>query len=222
MRKPRLFIVCFTALVLLNFPVVARAGKISGTVQVKGLRSPANILVYLAKTPALGMDFEGASFDMDQKDLTFYPHVLPIPVGATVRFPNSDKVDHNVFSLSRTKKFNLGSYKPGEAKTIRFDRSGIVELRCDVHAEMLAYILVMKNPYYAVTDAKGRFEIPDVKLLGKQGIKGVPDLPAGEYHLKTWHKKLKSTKASTILAQEGVVSIQLNLTRGPSSVLYKR
>lgn len=207
---------------LVHGPVTAHAGTITGTVQVKGLRSPVNILVYITKTPGLDVDFKAAKFVMDQKDLTFLPHVLPIPVGATVQFPNNDKVDHNVFSLSRTQKFNLGSYKPGEAKTIRFDKPGIVELRCDVHAEMLAYILVMKNPYYAVTDEKGNFEIPDLNLLGQQGINGVVDPTPGEYRLKTWHKKLKSTKSLITVPKEGNVSIELNLKRGPSGVLYKR
>jgi hypothetical protein len=137
-------------------------------------------------------------------------------------FPNNDQVDHNVFSLSRTQKFNLGSYKSGESKTVRFDTPGIVELRCDVHAEMLAYILVMKNPYYAVTDAKGRFEIPDVKLMDQKGIKGITELPPGKYTLKTWHKKLKSKRETVTVPEEGAVSIQLKLTRGPSGVLYKR
>ena len=210
------------ALVLVYFPVWASSGKITGSVKVKGLRSPANILVYLTKAPPVVMDLDTVSLVMNQKDLTFFPHVLPVPVGATVLFPNNDEVDHNVFSLSRAQKFNLGSYSFGESKTMRFDTPGVVELRCDVHAEMLAYILVMKNPYYAVTDAKGRFEIPDVKLPDQKGIKGVFDLPPGKYTLKTWHKKLKSKKKTVTVTEQGGASILLKLTRGTSGVLYKR
>ena len=114
------------------------AGTISGTVKVNGLRSPANVLVYLNEAPQPAMDLSGARFTMDQLNLTFIPQVLPVLVGAAVEFPNNDKVDHNIFSLSRTKQFNLGSYKPGEHRTVVFDQEGIVELRCDVHAEMLA------------------------------------------------------------------------------------
>jgi cytochrome c biogenesis protein CcdA len=72
--------------------------------------------------------------------------------------------------MSRTKKFNLGSYKPGEIKTVLFEKPGIVELRCDVHAEMSAFIMVMKNPYWAVTDAKGRFEIPEIYMAFAAGL----------------------------------------------------
>ncbi len=199
----------------------ALAGTISGTVKVKGLRTAANILVYLNKAPQPQMDLSNTRFSMDQKDLTFLPHVLPIPVGATVQFPNNDKVDHNVFSLSRTKKFNLGSYGPGQTQKVVFDKPGIVELRCDVHAEMLAYIMVMKNPYFAVTDAKGHFTIPDVHYLETHGITGVTDIPAGNYSLKNRHAKLKTGKQSVTVPAQGTVQVELDLTRGNPSVLYK-
>jgi plastocyanin len=200
----------------------AFAGTVNGTVKVRGLRSPANVLVYLTKTPRMNLDLSGMRLVMDQKDLTFRPHILPVPVGASISFPNNDKVDHNVFSLSRTKKFNLGSYKPGENKTIRFDKPGVVELRCDVHAEMLAYIMVMKNPYFAVTDSQGRFSIPDAKALLKSGIKGVPKPAPGKYFIKTWHEKLKTGKQAIVVPAGGQATIQLDLTRGtPSGALYK-
>ena len=199
----------------------AFAGNITGTVTVKGLRSPANVLVYLTKAPPVTVDLSGAKFVMDQRNLTFFPHILPVLVGSTVYFPNSDKVNHNVFSLSRTKKFNLGSYKPGESKTVLFDKPGIVELRCDVHAEMAAYIMVMKNPYWAITDKKGHFEIPDVAHMERFGIKGLKDLPSGKYFIKTWHEKLKTRKKTADVPNNGEVSLQMDLTRGVPSVLYK-
>jgi plastocyanin len=94
----------------LYFPGQAFAGNIKGAVKVKGLRTPENILVYLSKAPPATEDLSKVKFVMDQRNLEFVPHVLPVLVGATVDFPNNDKVDHNVFSMSRTKKFNLGSY----------------------------------------------------------------------------------------------------------------
>jgi hypothetical protein len=137
-------------------------------------------------------------------------------------FPNNDKVDHNVFSLSRSNKFNLGNYKPGERETVRFDNPGIIELRCDLHAEMLAYILVLKNSYFAVTDANGQFEIPDTRYSAKYGIPQIENLPAGKYNIKTWHEKLKTGRQKVAVPDNGDVSIQWNLTRGTPSVLYKR
>ena len=210
------------ALLLLFVPARGIAGSVSGTIKVKGLRSPANVLVFITKAAAVDLDFSNAGFVMDQKDLTFTPHILPIPVGATVFFPNHDKVDHNVFSLSRTKKFNFGSYKPGENKSIRFDKPGIVELRCDMHAEMLAYIMVMKNPYFGVSDAKGHIQIPDPDYLKQAGLTGIETIPAGKYTVKTWHEKLKTKKQTIEIPAEGTVSVKLDLTRGAPSVLYKR
>ena len=210
-----------TVFVLLTFPVNAVAGKITGSVKVKGLRTPANVLIYLTKAPSVPLDLSKTKFVMDQRNLEFIPHVLPVLVGSTVQFPNNDKVDHNVFSMSRTKKFNLGSYKAGQSKTMVFDKPGIVELRCDVHAEMAAYILVMENPYFAVTDVQGRFQIPDPGYLKQVGLESINELPAGKYYLKTWHEKLKTQKKSIDVSGKGELQIQIDLKRGVPSVLYK-
>ena len=222
MSKHIHFKIFIFALLLLYVPARGIAGSVSGTIKVKGLRSPANVLMFITKAPEVDLDFSKAKFIIDQKDLTFMPHILPVPVGATVFFPNHDKVDHNVFSLSRTKKFNFGSYKPGENKSIRFDKPGIVELRCDVHAEMLAYIMVMKNPFFGITDTKGHFQIPDPHYLKQAGLTGIETIPAGKYTVKTWHEKLKTKKQTIEIPAEGTVSVKLDLTRGTPSVLYKR
>jgi plastocyanin len=206
---------------LIVLPQKTLAGAIEGSVKAQGLRNPENIVVYLTKAPAADLDVSNAKFVMDQRNLEFLPNVLPVPVGSTIVFPNNDQVNHNVFSMSRTKKFNLGSYKPGESKTVVFDKPGIVELRCDVHAEMAAYILVMKNPYYAVTDKKGNFRIPDAAYLQQAGLKDLPDLAPGKYAIKSWHQKLKSQKKSIMVSENGDVTVQLSLKRGVPSVLYK-
>jgi len=207
---------------LLFFPLQLLAGTISGTIKVKGLRSAANIMVYLDKVNIPEPGSSKTKFVMDQKNLTFSPHIMPIPVGSTVEFPNRDKVDHNVFSLSRTSPFNLGSYKPGESKSFRFDKPGIIQLRCDVHAEMLAYIMVMKNPYVVLTDARGRFELPDPKWAAAAGLNVADQLPAGNYRLKVWHEKLRPVSQKVMVPEQGEVKVQLNAKRGPAgSVLYK-
>ena len=221
MRKFYTIIFSIVFLTFLCLPGQAFAGNIKGAVKVKGLRTPENILVYLSKAPPDAGDLSKAKFVMDQRNLEFVPQVLPILVGATVDFPNNDKVDHNVFSMSRTKKFNLGSYPAGESKSVVFDKPGIVELRCDVHAEMAAYILVMKNPYFAVTDKQGHFEIPDSNHLEQTGLTGVKNLAPGKYFIKSWHQKLKSQKQAVIVPENGDVTIELDLTRGTPGVLYK-
>jgi plastocyanin len=221
LRKYFVIVLLFTLLLSTYFPGLALAGKIKGTVKVKGLRSPADVLVYLTQAPAGSMDLSKTNFSMDQRNLEFIPHVLPVLVGSTVQFPNNDKVDHNIFSMSRTKKFNLGSYQPGNSQAVVFDQPGIVELRCDVHAEMAAYILVMKNPYFAVTDKNGNFEIPDSSYFKEAGLADPTDLPPGSYFIKTWHEKLKTQKEAVAVADNGEVSVQLELSRGVPGVLYK-
>ena len=221
MRRLIFVMLLFVMPALVAFPAIVFAGKIKGKVTVKGLRTPADIVVYLTNAPATDVDLSKAKFVMDQQNLAFIPHVLPIPVGSTVLFPNNDKVDHNVFSMSRTKEFNLGSYKPGESQPVVFDKPGIVEVRCDVHAEMAAYILVMKNPYFGITDEKGNFEIPDSGYLHRVGLEGIADLPPGEYSLKTRHEKLETQKASIIVPDTGDAVVQLDLKRGVPGVLYK-
>jgi plastocyanin len=211
--------ILFALAVAVASPV--QAGTITGTVVVHGLRSPENILVYLGKAQEAHIDLSHARFTMDQQNLTFIPHVLPIVVGTTVAFPNNDKVAHNVFSLSQAKKFNLGSYGPGMSKTVVFDKPGMVELRCDVHSEMLAYIAVLKSPYFGITDAEGHFTIPDTRYYEAHGVTGVPPLPAGDYLVKTWHEKLHTGKTRVTVPAQGTVNITLDLHRGAPSVLYK-
>jgi plastocyanin len=197
------------------------AGTIAGVVKPQGLRSAEDILVYVVQAPPVSVDTTQTIYLMDQRQLTFIPHILPLLVGGKVEFPNNDKVAHNVFSLSRAKKFNLGSYKPGESETVVFDQPGVIDLRCDVHQEMNAYILVLKNPYFAVTDKQGRFTIPDQRSLEAQGLKSVPTLAPGKYLIKTWHEKLKTVKQKVEVPANGEASIVLKPRRGAPGVLYK-
>lgn len=110
---------------------------------------------------------------MDQTSEKFVPHVLPILVGTRVKFLNSDEVYHNVFSFSKTKTFDLGRYAKGEYRFVTFDKPGVVKVYCDIHTHMNAFILVLKNPYFAKVDSKERFEIKNV--------------PPGNYTLKAWY-----------------------------------
>lgn len=108
-----------------------------------------------------------------QRDLTFIPGLLPVRTGTRIEFPNEDPTYHNVFSFSPTKRFDLGRYRADEEPPAQvFDRPGLVVLRCDIHKHMRAAILVLDTPHFVVTDADGRFELPD--------------LPPGRHLLKAW------------------------------------
>lgn len=110
---------------------------------------------------------------LDQRDEAFVPSVLAITVGSTVEFPNSDPTYHNVFSLSKPKRFDLGRYPRGQSRSVRFDKPGIVRVFCELHSHMSAWILVFAHPYFATTDLEGRFRIDGV--------------PSGSYQLAVWN-----------------------------------
>jgi plastocyanin len=130
-------------------------------------------IVYLETAPAAALEArEPGRARMDQRNETFIPHVLAVDVGTLVDFPNNDSTYHNVFSLSRPKRFDLGRYARGRSKSVRFDRPGIVRVFCDIHSHMNAFILVFAHRYFAVTDAAGRYHIDNV--------------PPGTYTLSAW------------------------------------
>ncbi|MBI2899801.1 MAG: hypothetical protein HYY17_06425 [Planctomycetes bacterium] len=116
---------------------------------------------------------------MDQKNKIFIPHALPVLVGSTVDFPNTDDVRHNVYTEKGSPfEFNLGEYAAGVVKHVTPDKAGVLSLRCNVHTEMYAYIVVCPNPYFGTTDKKGATVIRNV--------------PPGKYRLTFFHEKLKS------------------------------
>jgi plastocyanin len=99
---------------------------------------------------------------LDQRNLSFSPHVLAVQLGTVVEFPNHDRVFHNVFSDHDGKKFNLGLYPVGTTKPVPFDTEGLSRVFCNIHPQMSAYVMALDTPYFAVSDAAGRFTIPDV------------------------------------------------------------
>src|SRR5207245_8458864 len=125
-----------------------------------------------------------------QKDLTFLPSLLPVRVGTKVEFPNLDDTYHNIFSYSPAKRFDLGRYRPDERPIPSevFDKAGLVTLRCEIHEHMRGLILVLDTPYFALTDADGRF-----RLSG---------LPSGRYTLKAWIDS-KTTREGPVELKNG-------------------
>ena len=129
---------------------------------------------------------------MEQKELQFVPHVLAIQVGTTVEFPNSDPLSHNVFSISDVKRFNLGLYTRGTIRRLKFEKPGVVDLLCSVHLEMSAFIVVLKNPYFARTGSDGAFRIDGV--------------PAGRHRLRYWHERFPPQVLTVQVPETGSVT----------------
>ncbi len=182
------------------------AGNIKGKIQAKGLRKANDIAVYLKNVPG-SYSAPKTPILMDQKEMLFVPHILPVLLGTTVNFLNSEvKIEHNVFTPDTVaNKFNLGNYPPGQGRNYTFDKpcsntneTCVVTILCRVHPEMSAYILVLQNPYFAVTDKNGLFEISNI--------------PKGNYEIVAWHEKLGETK-QTITINEGSNEFSISISK---------
>jgi len=173
-----------TLVALIALPLAA--GDIHGKVTAHGVRNSADAVVYVAAIPGKAFPAPAAHAKIDQKNMAFTPRVLPVLVGTTVDFLNSDAVLHNVFSPDAcADKFNLGTWPQGQIKSYTFKKECVAALLCKVHPEMEGFVVAVPTPYFAVTAADGTYHIKDV--------------PDGAYTVKVWHPKLKaSTKSVTV------------------------
>ena len=179
-----------TALLMASFGFISAnafcAGTITGKINTTIPKYAADAVVYLVgvKGPVVPQHAV-----VDQKSLVFVPHVTAVPVGSTVDFKNSDKVNHNIFSASAAKKFNLGTYNPGMSKVMLFDKPGAINLLCNVHSEMSGWVVVTENQYAAVSEHDGKFTIKNV--------------PAGTYEITAWSEKLKPQGKTMVTVADG-------------------
>jgi plastocyanin len=175
---------------------VANAAAINGKVQCKGLKDNRDAVVYLENVPGQ-FPAPTQSADIDQVKMVFIPHVLPVLVGTSVKFLNSDAVLHNVYTPSKAgDRFNLGSWPKGQTKAYTFTKPGEVRLLCNVHPEMEAWVIVLANPYFAKTVPDGSYSIPNV--------------PAGKYTLKVWHEKAKFAPREIVAPATGDVTSNIS------------
>jgi plastocyanin len=165
---------------------LAQAGEVKGKVVAEGLKSPANIAVYIDTIPGKKFDHPTQPVAVDQRNMLFVPRTLIVLQGTTVEFLNHDTVAHNVFwpSINGNKalRHNLTIVSPNQKKSFEFDNVGTAQLLCNMHPEMIGYIVVVPTPYFALTASDGTFSIKDV--------------PPGTYTLKTWSEDGKPTTQS--------------------------
>ena len=131
-------------------------------------------------------------FRMVQRNKRFEPRLLVIPVGSVVDFPNADPWFHNVFSLYRGKRFDLGLYQAGAQRSVRFDRAGPSYLFCNIHPEMTGVVLAVDSELFALSDKSGHYSIARV--------------PAGKYILRVWYE---NASLQALQAQQRQVAIEL-------------
>jgi plastocyanin len=143
----------------------------------KALEDASGVVVWLVPVQTGHSDraaVELPHYRIVQRDKTFKPRLLVIPVGSTVDFPNNDQWFHNVFSISRGRQFDLGLYEAGLLRSVRFDRAGVSYLFCSIHPEMMAVVVTVDSTYFGVSDKVGRIAIENV--------------PPGQYFLHVWRE----------------------------------
>lgn len=133
----------------------------------------------------------GSAFTMTTRSKAFLPHVLAVPAGSTVAFPNEDPITHNLFSLTPGNTFDLGLYRKGAGKSHKFDAPGVVNVYCNVHPNMSAVVHVMATPYYGFADANGDYSF---------------DVPPGKYRLTAWNEQGGSATSDIEVASDGKVA----------------
>src|SRR6267142_4738273 len=190
MRKP----VFLLAMVLLSLP--AQAASISGRIRFIG-RAPGVAAATIVYAEALdGGRTQTGQFKMTQKNKSFVPHVLAIPVGSTIAFPNDDSIFHNVFSLSRPNPFDLGLYRAGTSKDRTFATPATYRVFCNIHPQMSAIILVLPTSYITEADAAGNYRF---------------DMPPGRYRVIAWSERAEPASVELAVAASAITAPDLSL-----------
>ncbi len=163
-----------------------KRGSLRGTLKVDGqaLSEPAVITLEPADGKFRKRTPRHAT--MEQRNREFAPHVLTVPTGSTVTFPNFDTVYHNVFSRSDVAAFDLGIYRSGQSRDYTFDKDGIVHLGCNLHRNMSAYVVIVSEPHYVVTDDKGHFNFRS--------------LEPGKYKARIWSERTDPVTRDVVIA----------------------
>jgi plastocyanin len=167
----------------------------------KDAPSAANVVVWLSPLKSIAVapvaTVRQPLYRLVQKDKMFTPHLLVVPTGSQVEFPNQDPFFHNVFSLFNGKRFDLGLYESGTSRSVRFDREGVSYIFCNIHPEMGAIVLALNTPYYGIS--------------GENGFVTLHDVPAGSYRLNVWSEngQLANPEASQRIVQVSTEAVHL-------------
>ena len=181
----------------LTFAEEKGLGTINGTVKAKKAKYLRDTLVYIENVTN---SFEPPQEHtvMDQKNMTFIPHILPLLKGTTVDFLNSDMVQHNIYSPDAVAdNMNLGTWLKGEVRSFTFNKLGIASMRCNAHVDMLAYVLVLQNPYFARVNNDGSFSITN--------------MPEGKYVVKLWNERYKAEDRQVEVKANATSTIEFEL-----------
>lgn len=172
------------------------AGSLSGKIKLYE-EALSNVVVYLIPLEKNGFNPSKKTAVMDQINLNFVPHVLPVQIGTTVIFPNSDKIRHSVFSFSKIKEFDFGTYPPGTEKSIVCNKAGVIPILCYIHHDMSAYIVVLETPYFSLTNENGIYNIKDV--------------PSGNYTLSFWSENIEIKSQKIFIPSKETITKNISI-----------
>jgi plastocyanin len=189
----------------------ANQGIVEGQIRVtkdgKLKSDHGKVVVYLEGVPSSSASAKRKHV-IRQRNIQFEPRVSVVVKGTTVAFPNEDKIFHNVFSTSRPARFDLGLYRSGASKSVDFKREGVVDVFCNIHPEMVSRVLVVPNPHYVVTDARGAFRLEGV--------------PAGEYPVVAWQAKGEPVRGTVKVVAGKAATITLDVVETEKSTAHRR
>jgi len=187
------------ALLLACASAGAEENTLTARVQITGDKAAhsshmENVVVWLrpvdSRVPV--RPFPSGRLRLTQHHKSFQPHLLVVPVGAVVEFPNRDPFFHNVFSLFEGKRFDLGLYEAGTTRDVSFDRPGVSYIFCNIHAEMSAVVIALDTPYFGISNRSGEIIIPQV--------------PTGRYTMKVWYEAALPATLDTFTREINVTS----------------
>ena len=167
---------CLTGALLL--PALASASTLRVQVSDRNGDPVQDAVIYASPAETTSAASSGTTAVMNQIHQEFQPHILVVQRGTLISFPNNDTVRHHVYSFSNPKPFELSLYAGMEHPPLEFDKPGVVVLGCNIHDNMLAYILVVDTPYYAKSDARG--------------VASITEIPRGDYTLSVWTPRLRA------------------------------
>lgn len=187
------------------FAIEPPGARVTGQVQLYDSREPSvskeknysGVVLWLnpvGRSPRLP---KPSTYTITQKGKRFTPHILAIPVGATVDFPNLDPIFHNAFSNFAGQPFDTGLYRPGTSQKVLFRREGVVRVFCNIHSNMSAVIVVVNTAHYTSSKADGSFQLDGV--------------PEGDYVLNVWHERATEASLSALTRKITVTGENLHL-----------
>lgn len=180
-------------------PYPGRASSMPGH-RPKALGGVMDAVIHVDRVPVATESLLAATTrdrpKLAQANQAFVPRVLAIAVGTSVDFPNQDPIYHNVFSLSPTRRFDLGKYPRGGSRRVVFPKVGLVNVYCDIHSDMEAFVLVLPHHGFTRPAASGEFRLPE--------------LPAGRYMLRAWHPDLGERTVNVEVPESGMVAVDLS------------